>query len=66
MISFPVYLLAIAGTPLFTVIAALALISFHRTDIDLTVVFIEMYRLASVLSRRTDLRPGCPDQIYAL
>ena len=46
MISFPVYLLAIAGTPLFTVIAALALISFHRTDIDLTVVFIEMYRLA--------------------
>jgi len=46
VISFPVYLLGIAGTPLFIVIAALALISFHRADIDLTVIFIEMYRLA--------------------
>ena len=46
MTSLPIYLLALTGTPLFIVIAALALLSFHRGGIDLTVVFIEMYRLA--------------------
>ena len=39
-------LLALAGTPLFVVIAAVALLSFYRGGIDLTVVFIEMYRIA--------------------
>ena len=46
MTSLPIYLLALTGTPLFVVIAALALLSFHRGGIDLTVVFIEMYRIA--------------------
>jgi tripartite ATP-independent transporter DctM subunit len=39
-------LLALIGTPLFVVIAALALLQFHWAGIDLTAVFIEMYRLA--------------------
>lgn len=39
-------LLALLGAPLFLVIAALALISFHAVDIDLSVVVIEMSRLA--------------------
>ena len=38
--------LAILGTPLFVIIAALALISFHGIDIDLSVVIIEMSRLS--------------------
>lgn len=39
-------LLALLGAPLFLVIAALALISFASVDIDLSVVIIEMSRLA--------------------
>jgi len=39
-------LLAILGAPLFLVISALALISFHGVDINLSVVVIEMSRLA--------------------
>ena len=39
-------LFALAGTPLFIVIAALALLSFHSVDIDPSVVIIEMTRLA--------------------
>jgi C4-dicarboxylate transporter DctM subunit len=46
MTSLPIYLLALTGTPLFVVIAALALLSFYQGGIDLTVVFIEMYRIA--------------------
>ncbi|WP_136810628.1 TRAP transporter large permease [Desulfosediminicola flagellatus] len=38
--------LALLGAPLFLVIAALALISFASVDIDLSVVIIEMSRLA--------------------
>ncbi|CAG35175.1 TRAP transporter large permease [Desulfotalea psychrophila] len=38
--------LALLGTPLFLVIAALALISFQSVGIDLSVVIIEMSRLA--------------------
>ena len=38
-------LIALAGTPLFIVIAALALLSFHSVDIDPSVVIIEMTRL---------------------
>lgn len=37
---------ALLGTPLFVVISALALISFHQVDIDASVVIIEMSRLA--------------------
>ncbi len=38
--------LALIGTPLFIVISALALYHFAAAKIDLTVVFIEMYRIA--------------------
>lgn len=38
--------LALLGTPLFIVIAAIALLSFYLEGFDLTVVFIEMYRIA--------------------
>ena len=41
-----IFVLAIIGTPLFIVISALALISFHSIDIDLSVVIIEMSRLS--------------------
>ena len=34
------------GTPLFVIIAALALLNFYHGGIDLTVVFIDMYRSA--------------------
>lgn len=39
-------LLATVGTPLFVVIAVLALLVFASDGVDLTVLFIEMYRLA--------------------
>ena len=38
--------LALVGTPLFIVISALALLSFHSVGIDSSVVIIEMTRLA--------------------
>lgn len=41
-----ILILAILGTPLFIVISALALLSFYSIDIDLSVVIIEMSRLA--------------------
>ena len=39
-------LLACLGTPLFVIICTLALISFAADGVDLTIIFIEMYRLA--------------------
>ena len=39
-------LLAGLGTPLFVIICVLALISFAADGVDLTILFIEMYRLA--------------------
>ena len=39
-------LLALLGSPLFIVISALALLSFHAVGIDLSVIVIEMSRLA--------------------
>ena len=39
-------LAALAGVPLFVVISAMALLHFFLAEIDLTVVFIEMYRIA--------------------
>ncbi len=39
-------LFALLGTPLFVIITALALLSFSSVDIDLSVVIIEMSRLA--------------------
>ena len=40
--------LALLGAPLFAVIAASALLGFHREGIDLSVVAIEIYRLAEI------------------
>ncbi len=41
-------LLALLGTPLFTIIGAVALLGFYRSDIDLQVVAIEFYRIADM------------------
>lgn len=41
-------LLALVGAPLFAVIAASALMGFAREDVDLSVVAIEIYRLAEM------------------
>ena len=46
MITLVAAVLAIAGTPLFIVISALSLYHFSIAEIDLTVIFIEMYRIA--------------------
>lgn len=40
-------LLALLGAPLFSIIAAIALLSFHFLGIDTSAVIVEMYRLAS-------------------
>ena len=41
-------LLAIMRTPLFVVIAASAMLGFYSNDIDLSVIAIEVYRLAEM------------------
>ena len=41
-------LLALAGAPLFTVIAASAMWGFWQTDIDLQVMAVEIYRVAEM------------------
>jgi len=41
-------LLALLGAPLFTIIAASAMSNFSRADVDLSVVAIELYRLAEM------------------
>lgn len=46
MSSFLAAFIALAGTPLFAVIAALAILHFYLAEVDLTVIFIEMYRIA--------------------
>ena len=45
-IKFLLFFLAVLGTPLFVIIAGLALLSFYSIDIDLSVVIIEMSRLS--------------------
>ena len=39
-------LLTLVGTPLFTVIAAIALIAFHAAGIDTAAIIVELFRLA--------------------
>lgn len=46
MLKLITLVLALLGTPLFIIISALALLSFHSVDIDISVVIIEMSRLA--------------------
>ena len=40
-------LLALFGTPLFVILGAIALLSFHSLDIDTSAVIVEMYRIAN-------------------
>jgi tripartite ATP-independent transporter DctM subunit len=44
----PLVVLALLGAPLFTVIAAGAMLGFHRSGVDLSVLAIEIYRLAEM------------------
>ena len=45
-----IFVLALFGAPLFVVISAGALLSFHLAEIDLSAVIIEMYRVTSAPS----------------
>lgn len=47
IVVFVLSLAAISGAPLFSVIAGASLLAFYMLDIDLSLVIIEMYRLAS-------------------
>lgn len=47
ILTLVLFLAALSGVPLFIVIAAAALLFFHLLGVDLSVVVIEMYRLAS-------------------
>ena len=46
--SFGLVVLALLRTPLFAIIAAAALLGFYRSDIDLSAVTIEFYRIADM------------------
>jgi len=48
LIGLVLLLLALFGAPLFTVIAASAMLGFYRADIDLSAVLIEFYRIAEM------------------
>ncbi len=48
LIAIALVLLALVGAPLFAVIGASALLSFHAADIDLSVVAIEIFGLAEM------------------
>jgi tripartite ATP-independent transporter DctM subunit len=48
ILGFTLLLLALLGAPLFAVIAASAMLGFYQSDIDLSVVAIEFYRLAEM------------------
>jgi C4-dicarboxylate transporter DctM subunit len=47
LLTILVIALALSGTPLFIVISAAALLYFHSLGVDLSIVIIEMYRLAA-------------------
>jgi len=47
LLSLLLILFALSGTPLFIVVSAAALVSFYLLGVDLSVVIIEMYRLAA-------------------
>lgn len=46
VLGFALVLLALLGAPLFSIILALAMIGFHWSGIDLSVIAIELYRIA--------------------
>lgn len=47
VIGLVLLLLALYGTPLFAIISAIALIAFYFSGVELSVVIIELYRMAS-------------------
>ena len=47
LLAISIFVLALFGAPLFVVISAGALLSFHLAEIDLSAVIIEMYRVTS-------------------
>lgn len=47
-IGIALLILALFGAPLFSIIAASAMLGFYRSDIDLSVVAIEFYRIAEM------------------
>ena len=46
-------LLAFAGTPLFVIITAAAMLGFYYSGIDLSVITIEIYRITATSTRRS-------------
>jgi tripartite ATP-independent transporter DctM subunit len=48
LLGLSLILLALLGAPLFAVIAASAMLGFYRSEIDLSVVAIEFYRIAEM------------------
>ena len=48
LIGLVLILLALYGTPLFAIISLIAITAFYFAGIDITVVIIELYRLASI------------------
>ena len=47
LITFVLLLLAFFGAPLFTIILAVAMLGFYNSEIDLSVITIELYRLTN-------------------
>jgi len=47
LIGIALLILALLGAPLFVIIAAIALLSFHAAGIDIMAVIIELYRLSA-------------------
>ncbi|PLY03851.1 MAG: C4-dicarboxylate ABC transporter [Desulfuromonas sp.] len=48
LVGLGLFILAVCGAPLFTIIAASAMWGFYRQDIDLSVMTIEVYRIAEM------------------
>ena len=48
LVSLLLIVLALLGTPLFIIIAASAMFGFYQSEVDLSVVAIEIYRLAEM------------------
>ncbi len=46
ILFFVIILAALIGTPLFAVILAVAMIDFYHSGVDLSVITIEIYRIA--------------------
>ena len=47
ILYFVIFILAICGTPLFAIMTLLASVAFYFAEVDLSVVAVEAYRIAS-------------------